>query len=130
MKSWYLRNRSQALKVQKDFRKRHGRWEARNPEAAKRANHRRAVLRRAENREWLNSLKSQPCVDCGGSFPPECMDWDHVRGRKLFCLGITSTGSRSRTQIEREMKKCELVCSNCHRIRTTRRARGKLKGRR
>jgi hypothetical protein len=74
-------------------------------------------------REWLNEQKDKPCTDCKHKFPPECMDWDHIRGRKRFCLGVTQSLTRSKKQVLAEMAKCELVCSNCHRIRTTRRAR-------
>jgi hypothetical protein len=75
----------------------------------------------ARYREWLIEYKSHPCSDCGGIFPPECMDFDHVRGEKLFAIGEGSTVSRERVEIE--IAKCDLICSNCHRIRT--RQRGK-----
>ena len=69
--------------------------------------------------------KSSPCTDCGNVFPPECMDWDHVpeRGPKLF--GLAQFWGRSPEEIASELAKCDLVCSNCHRIRTTTRAAAK-----
>lgn len=73
-------------------------------------------------REKLDALKSKPCVDCNNSFPPECMDFDHLPGQqKLFAIGITKT--RSWESIQAEIDKCDLVCANCHRIRTTARKR-------
>ena len=68
---------------------------------------------------WLNELKAEPCVDCGDVFPPECMDFDHVRGQKLFGIGLM--GTRRRDVVLAEIAKCELVCANCHRIRTRQR---------
>jgi hypothetical protein len=65
---------------------------------------------------WIRELKSNPCTECGEVFPWECMDFDHVRGEKKFRI---STGSgRKRSIVEEELAKCELVCVNCHRIRT------------
>jgi len=73
----------------------------------------------ATYRATVDPLKAKPCMDCGGSFPPECMDWDHVRGKKLF--GVGSGVRRSIKAVLIEIAKCELVCSNCHRIRTRKR---------
>lgn len=69
-----------------------------------------------EKRNWFNELKSAPCQDCNTTYPPYVMDFDHVRGKKLF--GVTSSHHRSKKQILEEVAKCELVCANCHRIRT------------
>src|SRR5882672_6570793 len=74
----------------------------------------------AECRSWLDEKKSAPCADCGGRFPPECMDFDHLHGEvKLFEVG--SGVSRKRAILQAEIAKCELVCANCHRIRTRKR---------
>ena len=66
--------------------------------------------------EWMRSLKSVPCMDCGGVFPPVCMDFDHVRGVKRY--NISWAKERSLSELLEEIAKCEIVCSNCHRIRT------------
>lgn len=68
----------------------------------------------------INFLKAErPCYDCGGVFPPEAMDFDHISGKKLFQV---AQGKSHRWEIVREeIDKCQLVCSNCHRIRTKQR---------
>jgi hypothetical protein len=71
--------------------------------------------------EYLAGLKSQPCTDCGGTFDPEAMDFDHVTGVKLFNVSAASSAGYSLKKIEDEVAKCELVCAVCHRIRTKRR---------
>jgi hypothetical protein len=74
-----------------------------------------------DRRKALNDIyKNKPCMDCGGTFPFECMDFDHVRGTKLGNLNKLFTGAAMET-ILAEIAKCELVCSNCHRIRTRKR---------
>ena len=75
-----------------------------------------------EFRSWLNEIKSKPCLDCCQSFPPEAMDFDHVRGTKT--AGITQMWSWGREKFIAEIAKCELVCANCHRDRTVRKLRG------
>lgn len=72
--------------------------------------------RRQENQAYINDLKSAPCTDCGRGYPPYVMDFDHVRGAKHKRLAQLTGGSRQ--AIDAEIAKCELVCSNCHRIRT------------
>lgn len=79
---------------------------------------RRLSKHRSVNRVYafLHQLKIQPCKDCGGTFPPECMDFDHVRGTKLF--NLAEARCYSWTAIREEVAKCDLVCANCHRIRS------------
>jgi hypothetical protein len=73
--------------------------------------------------DWLLSLKSgKPCTDCGRIFPPEVMQWDHVPGAPKLGNMSTDFRGRSREEILDEIAKCELVCANCHAIRTFDRA--------
>lgn len=63
------------------------------------------------------------CQDCGWTGEPRALDWDHVRGTKITTISILIANGASWILILDEMMKCELVCANCHRIRTeTRRA--------
>ena len=71
--------------------------------------------RRDRRQAVLDELKSVPCADCGGTFPPICMDFDHL-GDKSFSVSRAST--RSIDTVLAEVAKCEVVCANCHRIRT------------
>ena len=70
--------------------------------------------------EFINSQKNSPCVDCNQSYPPCVMDFDHIpgRGTKLFNIAEASRMRWDKQIIQEEIDKCELVCSNCHRIRT------------
>jgi hypothetical protein len=72
--------------------------------------------RMARQQEWLNGMKSDPCVDCGRTFHPSVMDFDHVAGYKF--RGIGEILGYSEEIILQEIDKCELVCANCHRVRT------------
>jgi hypothetical protein len=73
---------------------------------------RRRELAQAFRRE----AKSFPCMDCGVTYPPHVMDFDHRdSATKKFTLHRSLI---SVAHLKEEMAKCDLVCSNCHRIRT------------
>lgn len=62
--------------------------------------------------------RGRPCQDCNGVFPPVCMDFDHRPDEEKFrdVAALCKYGSLRR--IQEEIAKCDLVCSNCHRLRT------------
>ena len=69
---------------------------------------------------WLDSLKEgKPCADCGRTYPPYVMEWDHLPGGvKNLVLADVRRAAHSRKRILAELENCELVCANCHRERT------------
>jgi len=72
--------------------------------------------------KYVREYKKNPCTDCQQTFPVECMDFDHLpKFDKKF--NLASMIGYSAEAIEQELAKCELVCSNCHRIRTAARRR-------
>lgn len=79
---------------------------------------RRSAHRIGALRELIRERKAVPCADCGGTFPPVVMDFDHLPGHeKAFAISRIK-GSSSLKRLLDEIAKCEVVCSNCHRIRT------------
>lgn len=46
------------------------------------------------------------------------MDYDHVRGEKVSNVGDMAQEAYGIIAIEAEIAKCDLVCANCHRLRT------------
>lgn len=80
----------------------------------------KALQRKKDIRLWLNKLKeSTPCVDCKVFYPYYVMDFDHLGDKTSNISRLINTCSMK--QINAEIAKCELVCSNCHRIRTFKR---------
>ncbi len=72
--------------------------------------------------EFVQSLKTGPCSDCGNPFPPECMDFDHRdASTKVDKVSRLAQNCGSKKKILEEVAKCDLVCACCHRIRTKRR---------
>lgn len=70
----------------------------------------------ARARASINFMKSFPCSDCGGSFAPCVMQFDHVRGEKK--RHVSKMVMFSPDTIAAEIAKCDLVCANCHALRT------------
>lgn len=66
----------------------------------------------------INNLKKKPCSDCHKRFSVCCMDFDHVKGKKVESISVMVATGYSEKKIKSELIKCELVCANCHRIRT------------
>ena len=110
-------------------------WRKKNPERAKthwrkqdkkrgskarpgyNAEYRR--LKRKVGLAIIRDAKNRPCMDCGKQFPPCAMDFDHVRGSKK--RAVCQMSHFNPVLILAEIEKCEVVCANCHRIRTSER---------
>lgn len=77
------------------------------------------------NRAFVNEVKAEPCQDCGHCFDPEVMEFDHDRGEKRQTISDLVRRASSTANIADEIAKCDLVCANCHRLRTKSRRLGK-----
>ena len=76
-----------------------------------------ADARRLDMAEFIRSLKNKPCADCKDSFPHYVMDFDH-RGDKTVNLSHPRVKRWGKNRILAEIAKCDVVCANCHRIRS------------
>lgn len=77
---------------------------------------------RERNKEYIREIKEKhPCVDCEQFYHFSQMDFDHVKGHKKNNLSKYANSSVSIKTIKDELAKCELVCANCHRLRTWKR---------
>ena len=75
---------------------------------------------RSEIRKFVQSVKeSAPCADCGKGYPYYIMDFDHLRDKDFNINYLSSTGRIG--SLKKEIKKCDIVCANCHRERTYKR---------
>lgn len=85
--------------------------------------------RRGPRIEILNRIKlERGCADCGYRAHPVALEFDHLPGTiKGHNIARMASGAHSLEAIFQEIKKCEVVCSNCHRIRTYERGRANRK---
>jgi len=75
--------------------------------------------RDANHKNLWEYLKNKSCVDCKIS-DSRVLEFDHLpEFEKKFDISKAVSGStKSWKLILTEIDKCEIVCSNCHRIRT------------
>ena len=69
-----------------------------------------------KTRRVIRNAKCKPCADCDIQYPPYCMEFDHVRGEKKFNIAMHK--GKTLEAIQEEIKKCDVVCANCHKGRT------------
>ncbi len=76
-------------------------------------------LRAIERKAILVDEKGRKCIDCDGFFPDYVFDFDHINGKKgrKSISRLLRSGATINRLLE-EVEDCELVCANCHRIRT------------
>jgi hypothetical protein len=91
-------------------------WITRRPRAPERTDY-------ARRRRFLDALKARPCADCDGSYPPCVMDFDHRPGVEKVS-NVSQLVWKDRALLLAEVAKCDLICSNCHRMRTHHRQHG------
>jgi hypothetical protein len=81
-----------------------------------------------QNAKKVAAIKvARGCADCGYNDNPVALHFDHLPGFKKVKQISRLLRCRWET-IEREIAKCEVVCANCHAIRTANRQREKISG--
>jgi len=91
----------------------------RSPGPAKERSRKRRKRLKEEHRRYLRELRSStPCMDCKQKYHWVAMQFDHVRGTKVANIADLVSAGRDRSTLLRELQKCELVCANCHAVRT------------
>lgn len=68
--------------------------------------------------ELIRPAKERPCADCGGEFPYYVMQFDHLPGTEKRGNVSHMVHKGGRQAILDEIAKCEVVCANCHAVRT------------
>ncbi len=83
--------------------------------------------RREEQMKFLERVRELPCADCGRRFLPVVMEFDH-RDPSAKRYAMNTVAGRLRfSRLLEEMAKCDILCTNCHRIRTRRRSHGRMR---
>jgi hypothetical protein len=78
----------------------------------------KAKRRKEQVRDFIRQAKNKPCADCNQIYPYYVMQFDHVRGDKRLNIGNVSSRGLSMSKLIKEINKCDVVCANCHAIRT------------
>lgn len=81
--------------------------------------HTTGKTRYLRRRHWLNKYKEQKgCAECGYSLNGVAIDFDHIDPTtKKFNISQRLANATIKSLFT-EMRKCRLLCANCHRIKT------------
>jgi len=83
-------------------------------EKRKSARHQQVLRRRFEALELISCYKTNPCIDCKGTFLNCQMDFVNKIGKSQR---ISKLLLKSKNRIIKELKSKDLVCANCGRLR-------------
>lgn len=69
--------------------------------------------------EAIEFIGGKVCAKCGCNFLPICCyDFHHTKGAKEHNISKLLSGTKLDQELKDELKKCVLLCANCHRIIT------------
>jgi hypothetical protein len=68
-----------------------------------------------------NYFATHACADCG-EIHPVVLTFDHVRGKKQANVSDMVRDGLGLETIKAEIEKCDVVCYNCHSLRTQERS--------
>ncbi len=102
------------LRCQQCNIKRCSAWYERN----KQRKQKNSLARYERQNNLLRNLKKIPCKDCKKEFPAYVMHFDHLYDKKF---NLSKAQQRNWEEVLKEVSKCEIVCANCHQIRTHKR---------
>jgi len=76
--------------------------------------------RRKRNRNYIQYMKLETgCTHCGYNEHPAALDFDHLDPTtKNYTLARMANRGFSLKKIDEEIAKCQVLCANCHRIKT------------
>lgn len=96
-------------------------WYQKNKKAHKANTARNRQLAIEENHRLLwEFLDDKSCADCKTD-DKRVLEFDHVREQKDATIARMVSGGFGWNRILAEIAKCEIVCANCHKIRTAER---------
>lgn len=73
---------------------------------------------RKKKREYVEKYKQdKTCADCGND-DPRVFEFDHIYPGKYKHVSTLCNQGYGLKQLAKEIELCEIVCANCHRIRT------------
>lgn len=92
------------------------RWSTGNIKESNYASKLRRV-QRAQDYIWSVLIDSE-CADCGEQ-NPVVLEFDHIGTDKFLGVSQMVSSNYGVEKIKQEIAKCQVVCANCHRIRTS-----------
>ena len=88
----------------------------------------RSNISKAKKRREMWEIKEKSgCIDCGEMYPHYVLEFDHREGEEKLGSVSDLYAKWGREVGLSEAKKCDIVCANCHKIRTYNRNQNGIK---
>lgn len=88
----------------------------------------RSNINKAKLRREIWEMKEKSgCVDCKEMYPHYVLEFDHREGTKKIGSPSEIYSRNGKQKGLEEIEKCDIVCANCHKIRTHNRAQNGIK---
>lgn len=80
-----------------------------------------------KKRDIIQAIKvERGCADCGYNEHPVALDFDHRPGEVKLLKISTDVARVGIARLLAEIEKCDVVCANCHRIRSFERGQHRI----
>lgn len=76
------------------------------------------IYKAKRRRETWKIKEDSGCVDCGEMYPHYVLEFDHREGTQKRGSASDLYAKHGKNIGLEEMAKCDIVCANCHKIRT------------
>jgi hypothetical protein len=87
-----------------------------DPEKKLARNRYRTQQRRDKKSAWVQKFGGK-CADCSGVYPDPVFEFHHIDPSTKAHHDNAKIFMFSDVRIEEELKKCVMLCANCHRLR-------------
>lgn len=74
-------------------------------------------LKKRKRAKWANEKLNHGCKMCGYDEHPAALEWHHTRD-KTNSISQMINHTKGEDAIQREVEKCIVLCTNCHKIET------------
>jgi hypothetical protein len=109
------KNREYYLKNKDKIKEKTKKWNDENRKQV--LDNNKAIKKRNYAFLWRYLKMFGKCVDCGIT-DDRVLEFDHINGDKVSGVKRLADSLASLNRIKIEMRKCEVRCCNCHRIKT------------
>jgi hypothetical protein len=109
------KNREYYLKNKDKIKEKTKKWNDENRKQV--LDNNKAIKKRNYAFLWRYLKMFGKCVDCGIT-DDRVLEFDHINGDKVSGVKRLADSLASLNRIKTEMRKCEVRCCNCHRIKT------------
>jgi hypothetical protein len=109
------KNREYYLKNKDKIKEKTKKWNDENRKQV--LDNNKAIKKRNYAFLWRYLKMFGKCVDCGIT-DDRVLEFDHIHGDKVSGVKRLADSLSSLSRIKTEMRKCEIRCCNCHRIKT------------